>query len=63
MLHRLQAALADTDIPKVSMIETDRDEGGEPELDVDDDPEKAMHLDVSDVPVLVTVAHVSRQKK
>ena len=52
----LQAALMDLRIPHldVSMGE----EGDDPELDLDDNPELAASLDTSRVPVIVTVSQV-----
>ena len=51
-----QAALMDLRIPHldVSMGE----EGDDPELDLDDNPELAASLDTSRVPVIVTVSQV-----
>ena len=51
-----QAALMDLRIPHldVSMGE----EGEDPELDLDDNPELAASLDTSRVPVIVTVSQV-----
>jgi hypothetical protein len=51
-----QAALADTEVPAVSVVEASEADG-EPELDVDD--EDSMTLDVAGVPVIVTVGQVS----
>lgn len=51
-----QAALADLRIPHIDVT---MGEGGEdPELDLDDDPERAIALDTSQVPLLVTVTQV-----
>jgi exosome complex component RRP42 len=48
------AALADTRIPAVEVAVGEGDE--EAEIEVDDDPSKAAKLDVSAVPVMVTVS-------
>lgn len=53
---RLQAAIADTEVPAVSVVEASEADG-EPELDVDD--EESTTLDVTGMPMIVTVGQVS----
>ena len=54
----VQAALQDTRIPLVEVGATE-DPSEEPELELDDDPANAKHVDVSRVPVIVTVCQAS----
>ncbi len=58
VVHGLQAALADTHIPQVSVVEAEGDHGDDPELDIDEDPDNVMRLDVAGLPLLVTVGQV-----
>ena len=53
----MQAALADMRIPAVEVAAAE--DGEEPELDVDDDPNNSVRLDCSQLPVVVTVSQVS----
>ena len=53
----MQAALADTRIPAVEVAAAE--DGEEPELDVDDDPNNSVRLDCSQLPAVVTVSQVS----
>ncbi len=53
----MQAALADTRIPAVEVAAAE--DGEEPELDVDDDPNNSVRLDCSQLPMVVTVSQVS----
>ena len=53
-----QAALQDTRIPLGEGGATE-DPNEEPELELDDDPANAKHVDVSRVPVIVTVCQAS----
>ena len=53
----MQAALADLRIPRmeVSMGE----DGEEPDLELDDDPQAAASLDTTRIPLILTVAQAS----
>lgn len=53
----MQAALADLRIPKIEVNMTE--EGDEPELDLDDDPESAASLNTSRIPIILTVNQAS----
>lgn len=53
----VKAALADARIPKVELVQGE-DPGDEPEYEVDDDPEHATRLDVSGVPVTLSVCRL-----
>lgn len=52
--HDVQAALQNTRIPLVEVGATE-DPAEEPELELDDDPANAKLVDVSRVPIIVTV--------
>lgn len=53
----IKAALADCKIPKVTAVAGPN--GGDPtELELDDDPEQCSRLDVSNVPLTVTVSRI-----
>lgn len=54
----LQAALSDTSIPSVE-VQTAEDPNDEPELEVLDD--NAVKLDISNVPIMLTVSQVQPQ--
>ena len=54
-LLTLQAALADTEVPAVSIVEAPEGDA-EPELDVDE--EDSVTLDVAGLPLIVTVGQV-----
>lgn len=54
----LQAALSDTSIPSVE-VQTTEDPNDEPELEVLDD--NAVKLDISNVPIMLTVSQVQPQ--
>jgi exosome complex component RRP42 len=51
----VKAALASTRVPVVTVTAVD---GGEPEIEVDDDPGAFHRLDVSGAPVLVTLSRI-----
>ena len=51
----VKAALASTKIPVVSVTAVD---GGEPEIELSDDPYTATRLDVTRAPVLVTTTRI-----
>lgn len=42
-----------------SIVVTMAEDGGDPELDLDDDPERAASIDTSRVPILVSVSQVA----
>jgi hypothetical protein len=52
--HHVQAALQNTRIPLVE-VGTTEDPDEEPELELDDDPANAKHVDVSRLPIIVTI--------
>ncbi len=58
-LGGVQAALQNTRIPLVEVGATE-DPDEEPELELDDDPANAKQVDVSRVPIIVTVCQVRR---
>lgn len=51
----VKAALASTKIPVVQVTAVD---GGEPEIEIEDDPGACTRLDLSNAPVLVTLARI-----
>jgi exosome complex component RRP42 len=51
-----KAALGNTRIPKVEIVADE--EGGEAEIELDDDPESAVPVDTTRVPLVVTVSQV-----
>lgn len=53
----IKAALWDTRIPRVNVVQAP-DSGDEPEFEIDDDPEAAVRLDVSHVPLIQTVSRL-----
>lgn len=53
----VKAALADTRVPRVELVQTE-DPADEPEYEVDDDPERATRLDVGHVPVTLGVCQL-----
>ena len=56
--HFAQAALADTKVPAVEVLYAE-DGGGEPELELDDDPAACLRLDTAAVPVILTLSKVN----
>jgi exosome complex component RRP42 len=50
----MKSALFDSRIPKVDIVQSD-DPGDEPEYELDDDPEQAIRLDISRVPLLLSI--------
>lgn len=52
----MQAALTNLRIPKIDV--TMGEEGDDPDLDLDDNPELAASLDTSRVPIIVTITQV-----
>jgi exosome complex component RRP42 len=53
----VKSALHDTRIPRVEVVQGE-DPGDEPEYEVDDDPEAAVRLDISKVPLSLTVCQL-----
>ncbi len=53
----VQAALADTVIPLASVVAAE-DPSEQPEIDIDPDPSKYSHLDVSRIPITLSVGLV-----
>lgn len=52
----IKAALGSAQVPQVTVAEAE--EGEEPELQLDDDPEQSFHIDTDGCPLLVTVGKV-----
>ncbi len=59
MPRAAQAALADTRLPGVEVLYGEGGEG-DPELELSDDPGAGTRLDTAAVPLVVTLAKVSR---
>jgi len=55
----VKCALYDAQIPSVELVQGEGD-GGEPELEVNDDPEACVRLDTSRVPLYVTVCKLGK---
>lgn len=55
----VKCALYDARIPSVELVQGEGDQG-EPELEVNDDPEACMRLDTSRVPLFVTVCKLGK---
>lgn len=53
----LKAALAATSVPRLTLVQGE-DPEDEPDYELDDDPEAAVHLDVEKVPLVVAVAKI-----
>lgn len=58
-LGEMQAALADLRIPRMEV--TMGEDGEEPDLELDDDPELAASLDTTRVPLILTISQVLLQ--
>ena len=54
-----KAALGNTRIPKVDIVADE--EGGEAEIELDDDPESAVPVDTTRVPLVITVSQVGNR--
>lgn len=52
----MQAALADLRIPRMEV--NMGEDGDEPDLELDDDPQQAASLDTTRVPLIITVSQV-----